>query len=52
MGRPSLSLGEVHLSLKLEEILHCSDFTPEAAAPAPYATLRGKRLTFRLIFAN
>jgi hypothetical protein len=42
MGRPSLWLGEVNLSLKLEEILYCSDFTPEAAAPAPYAMLRGK----------
>jgi universal stress protein family protein len=35
-------LGGVNLSLKLEEILYCSDFTPEAAAPAPYAMLRGK----------
>ena len=42
MGRPSFSLGGVNLSLKLEEILYCSDFTPEAAAPAPYTVLRGK----------
>ena len=42
MGRPSLSLGGMNLSLKLEKILYCSDFTPEAAAPAPYALLRGK----------
>jgi nucleotide-binding universal stress UspA family protein len=35
-------LGGVDLNLKLEEILYCSDFTPEAAAAAPYAMLLGK----------
>jgi nucleotide-binding universal stress UspA family protein len=35
-------LGEVHLGLKLKDILYCSDFTPEAAVAAPYAMLLGK----------
>ena len=35
-------LGGVDLSLKLKEILYCSDFTPEAAVAAPYAILLGK----------
>jgi len=35
-------LGNVHLGLKLKEILYCSDFTPEAAVAAPYAMLLGK----------
>jgi nucleotide-binding universal stress UspA family protein len=44
---PTLSIGAhvlagVDLSLKLTEILYCSDFTPEAAVAAPYAILLGK----------
>jgi nucleotide-binding universal stress UspA family protein len=35
-------LGGVDLSLKLTEILYCSDFTPEAATAAPYAMLLGR----------
>ena len=35
-------LGGVDLSLKLKEILYCSDFTPEAAAAGPYALLLGE----------
>jgi nucleotide-binding universal stress UspA family protein len=33
----------VDLSLKLKEILYCSDFTPEAAAAALYAMRLGKQ---------
>jgi nucleotide-binding universal stress UspA family protein len=45
---PTLSVGAhvrggVDLSLRLKEILYCSDFTPEAAAAAPYAMLLGKK---------
>jgi nucleotide-binding universal stress UspA family protein len=44
---PTLSIGAhvfggVDLTLKLKEILYCSDFTPEAAVAAPYAILLGK----------
>jgi nucleotide-binding universal stress UspA family protein len=35
-------LGGVDLSLKLKEILYCSDFTPESAAAGPYALQLGK----------
>jgi nucleotide-binding universal stress UspA family protein len=35
-------LGGVDLSLKLTEILYCSDFTPEAATAASYAVLLGR----------
>jgi nucleotide-binding universal stress UspA family protein len=35
-------LGGVGLSLKLTEILYCSDFTPEAATAASYAVLLGR----------
>jgi nucleotide-binding universal stress UspA family protein len=37
-------LGGVDLSLKLTEILYCSDFTPEAATAASYAVLLGRKL--------
>jgi nucleotide-binding universal stress UspA family protein len=45
---PTLSVGThvrggVDLNLKLKEILYCSDFTPEAAAAAPYALNLGKQ---------
>jgi nucleotide-binding universal stress UspA family protein len=36
-------LGGVDLSLKLTEILYCSDFTPEAATAASYAILLGRK---------
>jgi nucleotide-binding universal stress UspA family protein len=44
---PTLSVGAhvrggVDLSLKITEILYCSDFTPEAATAAPYAVLLGR----------
>jgi nucleotide-binding universal stress UspA family protein len=44
---PTLSVGAhvrggVDLSLKLTEILYCSDFTPEAATAAPFAVLLGR----------
>jgi nucleotide-binding universal stress UspA family protein len=35
-------LGGVDLSLKLKEILYCSDLTPDAAPAAPYAVLLGR----------
>lgn len=42
VGCPTLSVGAhvltgIDLRLNLNEILYCSDFTPEAAAAAPYA---------------
>ena len=45
---PTLSVGThvrggVDINLKLKEILYCSDFTPEAAAAAPYALNLGKQ---------
>src|ERR1039458_3357124 len=45
---PTLSVGAhvrggVDLSLKLKEILYCSDFTPAAAAAGRYAMLLGKQ---------
>jgi nucleotide-binding universal stress UspA family protein len=45
---PTLSVGAhvrggVDLSLKLKEILYCSDFTPEATAAARYAMQLGKQ---------
>lgn len=44
---PTLSVGAhvlagVDLSLKLNRILYCSDFTPEAAGAAPYALQLGR----------
>jgi nucleotide-binding universal stress UspA family protein len=44
---PTLSVGAhvlagIDLSLKLNQIVYCSDFTPEAAAAAPYALLFGR----------
>lgn len=44
---PTLSVGAhvlagIDLRLKLNEIVYCSDFTPEAAAAAPYALFLGK----------
>jgi nucleotide-binding universal stress UspA family protein len=36
-------LGGVDLSLKLTEILYCSDFTPEAATAASYAVMLGRK---------
>jgi nucleotide-binding universal stress UspA family protein len=44
---PTLSVGAhvlagVDLSLKLKEVLYCSEFTPETASAAPYAVLLGR----------
>jgi nucleotide-binding universal stress UspA family protein len=44
---PTLSVGAhvlagIDLHLKLNRIVYCSDFTPEAAAAAPYALLFGR----------
>jgi nucleotide-binding universal stress UspA family protein len=44
---PTLSVGAhvlagLDLTFNVKEILYCSDFTPEAAAAAPYALLLGK----------
>jgi RND family efflux transporter MFP subunit len=50
---PTLSVGAhvfggTDLTLKLQEIVYCSDFTPEAAAAASYALLLGKEFNVRV----